>query len=122
MAPPSDDTFDRFFGLLRDDLATFRREVNERLDKLVSADAFAAEQRRVDERIKVVDDKLNAEVEARKAAMAAEEAARKLMAAELEKKNARTGSWIRWTIGTLLGLGGAGGIVGGIAALLGVKP
>lgn len=38
------------FQILREDIAGMRKEFNERLDKLVSREMFALEQRRVDDR------------------------------------------------------------------------
>ncbi|WP_281265477.1 hypothetical protein [Curtobacterium sp. 9128] len=39
-----------WFRLIREDIASFRTETNQRLDKLVTQDAFEAEKRRTDDR------------------------------------------------------------------------
>ncbi len=102
------------FKVLREDLAAFRNEMNTRLDRLVSQDAFEGERRRVDERMAQLGKELVDEVSARKLAVAAEEKSRTLVVQELERRNARTGSWIRWTIGVLLG---GGGVVATVLAI-----
>lgn len=39
-----------WFKLIREDIASFRTETNQRLDKLVTQDAFEAEKRRTEDR------------------------------------------------------------------------
>lgn len=64
-APPG------WFDILRGDLRDMRTEFNGRLDKLVTQDAFAAEQRRVDDKFASLGSDL---VEEREARIAAESA------------------------------------------------
>jgi len=99
---PGDE--DSLFGLLRGDLAEFRREMNQRLDRLVTQDAFEAERRRVDERHAQLGQDLVDEREARVLADKNERDARKQAQAELDKKAAATGLWIRWGVSLVVGI------------------
>lgn len=108
------------FSLLREDIAAFRRETNERLDKLVSQDAFEAERRRrdelhaalvqdlADERVARAAD-IERERASRIAAVNAERDAREKVTAELQAKNATIGLWVRWGLGFVIGLPAAAG-------------
>lgn len=100
---PNDDSTS-YFRLIREDLMDFRKEVNERLDKLVTQDAFDGERRRVDGLIARLGQDLVAEAAARREADAAEEVARRKVVDELEQKGARTGLWVRWTVGLIIGI------------------
>ena len=79
------------FNLILSSLRDFRQEVNARLDRLVTQEAFQAEQRRVDER--------NADLAKD---IADEQAARIRAFGELEKKSDRLKGWIRWLVGVAL--------------------
>ncbi|UAJ78302.1 hypothetical protein IT072_02320 [Leifsonia sp. ZF2019] len=107
------------FQLLREDIAAFRRETNERLDKLVSQDAFEAERRRRDElHASLIQDiaeertartaDIERERASRIAAVKEERDARDKVVLDLQAKNAATGLWIRWGIGFVVGLPAAG--------------
>lgn len=106
------DDITTLLGYLRQDLATFRVEVNSRLDKLVTQDAFNGEQKRVDALIRNLttdlvrereervaeDNELEAAiVEAAKAAKAAQEAQ------DNRRITFRQGMWI--TFAGILGTG-----------------
>lgn len=82
----TDDIPPRLFEILRADLATFRTEVNARLDRAVSADAFAAEQRRVDDRFSAQGREIG----------------------ELRASQAKVGAWVRWAVGFAISLPAAG--------------
>jgi len=60
-APPG------WFGILREDIAGLRAEFSARLDRLVTQDAFAAEQRRVDDKFADLGSDIVTEREARMA-------------------------------------------------------
>lgn len=92
------------FGLIRADLLAFRQEVNGRLDKLVTQDAFDGERRRVDGLIQGMAKDVADERDARKEADAAEKAARIAEVDILAKKSANTGLWIRWGVGLVIGI------------------
>jgi hypothetical protein len=53
------------FNILRDDVSGMRKEINTRLDKLVTREAFEAEQRRVDAKISDLGTDLVNETKAR---------------------------------------------------------
>lgn len=99
-------------GYLRQDLATFRVEVNSRLDKLVTQDAFNGEQKRVDALIRNLTNDLVREREERVAEdneleTAIVEAAKAAKAAQDAQDNRRLtfrqGMWI--TFAGILGTG-----------------
>jgi hypothetical protein len=54
----ADDGIPPWFNVLRADIADLRADFNARLDRLVTQDAFAGEQRRVDEMIRNLTDDL----------------------------------------------------------------
>lgn len=93
-----------YFHLIREDLLAFRKEVNERLDRLVTQDAFEGERRRVDGLIARLGQDIVAEAVARREAVTEEQTARQKDMAELEKKGARTGLWVRWAVGLIIGI------------------
>lgn len=101
---PGEDPTGGYFHLIREDLIAFRKEVNERLDKLVTQDAFDGERRRVDGLIARLGQDIVGEAVARREAIAAEEAARQKVINELEQKGARTGLWVRWAVGLIVGI------------------
>lgn len=89
------------FKMLRTDIGEMRREINERLDKLVSSDIFEAERTRVNDRfgqqggeIAALKSELAAEVAAR---TASELAAANVKAAEqTEKQKVQASSRWQW--------------------------
>jgi hypothetical protein len=108
------DDVTTLLGYLRQDLATFRGEVNARLDRLVTQDAFSAEQRRVDELVANLTKDLTREREERLAednelemaiAKVADAAAETKKTQETRKVTFRQGIWIAAV--TILG----GGVV-----------
>lgn len=109
----ADDLPESLFAILRADIAN----VASRLDKLVSTDVFAAEQKRRDEQIAGVVQDLADERIARAEAIAAEKIAReaairherdaRLQAhAETDKRSKNAWAGVRWTIATVLTAGG----------------
>jgi hypothetical protein len=66
---PSPGELSRLISSIRDDQRNGFAAINQRLDKLVSADLYSAEQRRVDERIRDVAEDVTAEQEARVSAI-----------------------------------------------------
>lgn len=103
------------FQMIREDIAAFRRETNERLDKLVSQDAFEAERRRRDEQHAalvqdIADERASrvADIEreraARVVAVKEERDMREKVEDELRARSAVIGLWIRWGLGFVVGL------------------
>lgn len=109
------DDLTTLLGYLRQDLATFRAEVNARFDRLVTQDAFAAEQRRRDEvhaelGKDVAENKaaaeaaLRAERQARKAEIDEERRARLAAQASTDARSRKAWTAVRWTITTVIAL------------------
>jgi hypothetical protein len=96
-----------WFGLLREDITAMRLDMNARLDRLVTQDAFSAEQRRVNEELARVKADQATEATTRATADANEAAARKADNEALESKQAKNGVWIRWGVGLAIGIPGA---------------
>ncbi|MFF9565720.1 hypothetical protein ACF1AJ_20395 [Leifsonia sp. NPDC014704] len=103
------------FQMIREDIAAFRRETNDRLDRLVSQDAFEAERRRRDEQHAALVQDIADERAARVADIERERAARVVavkeerdmrekVEEELRAKNAVVGLWVRWGLGFVVGL------------------
>lgn len=102
--------------IILDELRGTRREINDRLDKLVTNEAFQAEQRRVDERHEehtratnaehlaireLVDEKVR---EAKAEAKAETEASTKGWKganAERDKREESRWNWFKWAVGIL---------------------
>lgn len=94
------DDVAQLLNYVRQDLAAFRQEVNTRLDRLVTQDAFEAERRRVDERIAGIGRELNAE-----------KLARKEEATEFRGEIAKIGVWVRWSLSLAIAVPGAVGAI-----------
>ena len=78
-------------GLVLKEINSFRIEINQRLDRLVTTEAFAAEQRRVDERFREQSKDAEAEVTARKEADA-----------EIRLGLARTAGLVKWAFASIV--------------------
>lgn len=92
------------FSLLRSDIRDLRDDFNARLDRLVSQEAFSAEQKRRDELHAALGQDLVDERIAREKAIAVERDARKTALAETDQRSRRAWSSVRWTVGTLIAL------------------
>lgn len=109
--PPS------LFELLRSDIRDMRSDFNARLDKLVSTDAFTAEQKRRDElHSSLVQDladervarerAIAQEATFRDAQVAAERDARIKAHAETDQRSKRAWAAVRWTLATVIAVAG----------------
>lgn len=88
---PTSWELQRALEQMRADMRSGFEGINTRLDKLVTQDAFQAEQRRVDERFREIKDDLVEERGARERA-------------ELESKASQRniGLWVRWIAASIL--------------------
>ena len=75
-AEPGPGELQRSYEQLRVDVRELGAQLNARLDRLVTDTTFAAEQRRVDDKLRDLADDIAAEREARKDALAQEGSAR----------------------------------------------
>lgn len=100
------DDVSGMFQYIRDDLGAFRKEVNERLDKLVTQDAFDAERRRGDELRAALGQDLVEERESRIEADRTEKSERVAAHALIEKRSKQMWAGVQWGVGTLVALAG----------------
>jgi hypothetical protein len=96
---------EKLIGYIRDDLQRIDKKIDDRFDKMVSADAFRSERERVDAKFASLGSELVEEREARIAAVAElEQAAQKASAKAEAAHNERVRTRAAWKQGIVIGL------------------
>jgi hypothetical protein len=98
--PPS------LFDLLRSDIRDMRTDFNARLDKLVSTDAFTAEQKRRDDQYLELGKDIQQERLDRVEAVRHEKEAREKAHAETDGRSRRAWAAVRWTVVAVISIAG----------------
>lgn len=98
--PPS------LFDLLRSDIRDMRTDFNQRLDKLVSTDAFTAEQRRRDDQYLELGKDIQQERIDRETAVRHEKEAREKAHEQTDARSRRAWSGVRWAIVAVISIAG----------------
>ena len=108
---------EKLIGYIRQDVQNLDRKIDDRFDKMVSAEAFRAERERVDGKIAQLGSELIEEREARLAAVAELEQSAKEASAKAEQAHTeRLRTKAAWKQGIVIGLIVALG--GGVVTLL----
>lgn len=88
---PEQSPADQLAQVVLGELRSLRSEMNQRLDRLVTTEAFAAEQRRVDQRHDALGQDIVDERESRKSAIT-----------DLKTQQAKTASNVRWAFAAIV--------------------
>lgn len=118
-----------WFGVLRDDISTIRKEMREGLDKLVSSETFRQEQVRVNERFESIGSditELNTKIASESTARIASETARNKKEAEEQETRRKEKNSRNWMIVGMFASPAAGivitVVINSLFARIGVGP
>jgi hypothetical protein len=88
--------------MIRQDIRDMRADFNQRLDRLVTTEAFAAESRRVDDRFTAMARDVANNQLSRERAMADERTAREAEDTAIRAGLTKTANLIRWTVAAVI--------------------